>query len=263
VSRVPEGIVQQRRASTKFTVTKHEPSDPLRPFVEYYWAVRWDLGAAEPYEQHVLPNLSVHLTFGPGARGVYGPSRKLFTYRLVGAGQVIGARVRPGCFRPFLGRSVRTLSSTPVTLQTLFGPGAREVDEAAHAGRPADELAVLVDELLVANLPPTDPTAFQVAGMIDELAADPSIIRVDQLCARLGKAPRTLQRLFAEYVGAGPKWAIKVYRFHDAAHRIESGDPVDFATLAAQLGYSDQAHFTRDFASVLGTPPAQYRHALD
>lgn len=251
--------MHQRRASTKFTLTKHEPCEPLRPFVEYYWAVRWDLGAAEPYEQNVLPNLSVHLTFGPGARGVYGPSRELFAYHLSGSGQVIGARIRPGCFRPFLGRPVHTLTTEPATLTALFGHRAAEIDDAAHRGLPAGELACLVDGLLLAHLPPADPTAFRVATMVDELAGDPSITRVDQLCARVGVAQRTLQRLFAEYVGTGPKWAIKVYRLHDAAHRIEAGDRVEFATLAADLGYHDQAHFTRDFVSVLGKPPALYR----
>ena len=48
----------------------------------------------------------------------------------------------------------------------------------------------------------------------------------------------------------------------DAAAAAHSGEPVDWSTLAADLGFTDQAHLTRAFTSVVGTPPATYqRHA--
>jgi AraC-like DNA-binding protein len=47
-------------------------------------------------------------------------------------------------------------------------------------------------------------------------------------------------------------------RLHDAALRAEQGGPVDWAALAADLGYSDQAHLTRDFTATIGEPPARY-----
>jgi len=33
---------------------------------------------------------------------------------------------------------------------------------------------------------------------------------------------------------------------------------VDWAALAADLGYADQAHLSRDFTATLGVPPTQY-----
>ncbi|MGH3243290.1 MAG: helix-turn-helix domain-containing protein, partial [Spirillospora sp.] len=69
---------------------------------------------------------------------------------------------------------------------------------------------------------------------------------------------RGLQRLFHEYVGIGPKWVIRRYRMLEAAGRAEAGARVGWADLAAELGYTDQAHFTRDFTAAVGTPPARY-----
>jgi AraC-like DNA-binding protein len=40
--------------------------------------------------------------------------------------------------------------------------------------------------------------------------------------------------------------------------RAEQGGRVDWAELAAVLGYADQAHLTRDFTAVIGVPPARY-----
>ncbi len=47
-------------------------------------------------------------------------------------------------------------------------------------------------------------------------------------------------------------------RLHEAAARADSGEIVDWARLAADLGYADQAHLTRDFTAAIGVPPARY-----
>ena len=39
---------------------------------------------------------------------------------------------------------------------------------------------------------------------------------------------------------------------------IEAGPAVDFADLAARLGWYDQAHFINDFRSMLGCTPGEY-----
>jgi AraC-like DNA-binding protein len=81
---------------------------------------------------------------------------------------------------------------------------------------------------------------------------------VDDLAAALGIGARRLQRIFAEYVGVGPKWVIRRHRMQEAAERAAAGTGVDWAALAAELGYADQSHFTRDFTRTLGISPAQY-----
>jgi AraC-like DNA-binding protein len=70
--------------------------------------------------------------------------------------------------------------------------------------------------------------------------------------------PRSLQRLFRRYVGIGPKWVLSRYRLQDAAAAIDAGEATDLATLAADLGWFDQAHFSRDFREVVGVTPSQY-----
>jgi AraC-like DNA-binding protein len=67
-----------------------------------------------------------------------------------------------------------------------------------------------------------------------------------------------LQRLFAEHVGVGPKWVIRHYRLNEVKRRMAAGTAVDWAGLAAELGYADQAHLTRDFAAMVGEPPTRY-----
>jgi AraC-like DNA-binding protein len=59
-------------------------------------------------------------------------------------------------------------------------------------------------------------------------------------------------------VGLGPKTLIQRYRLHDAADRLAEDPQADLARLAAELGWSDHAHFTHDFKDLIGLPPSEY-----
>jgi AraC-like DNA-binding protein len=83
-------------------------------------------------------------------------------------------------------------------------------------------------------------------------------VRVADLAVRHHVSERTLQRLFAAYVGIGPKWVLQRYRLHDAVEQLQGQGGADWARLALELGYYDQAHFARDFRALVGRTPAQY-----
>jgi AraC-like DNA-binding protein len=51
---------------------------------------------------------------------------------------------------------------------------------------------------------------------------------------------------------------IRRYRLHEVTERMARGETADWARLAAELGYADQAHLTRDFTSLFGEPPTAY-----
>ena len=114
------------------------------------------------------------------------------------------------------------------------------------------------EALLCSVRPEQDPVAERVAALVSRITADPGLRRVDQLAAASGMTARSLQRLFADYVGVSPKWVMRRARLHEAAERADSGEPVDWASLAADLGYADQAHLTRDFTATIGISPTRY-----
>nr|WP_239523257.1 helix-turn-helix transcriptional regulator [Geodermatophilus normandii] len=90
------------------------------------------------------------------------------------------------------------------------------------------------------------------------MAADRDLVRVDQVAALAGTSTRSLQRLFAGYVGVNPKAVLARYRLQDAAAAIDGGEVTDLAGLAASLGWFDQSHFSREFRSVVGVTPSAY-----
>ncbi|MFF1867579.1 DUF6597 domain-containing transcriptional factor [Kitasatospora herbaricolor] len=254
------GVLHPAAAATQFDLLRREPAADLAPYVEYHWIVRWDLRGRPPYEQQVLSHPNVHLVFEEPAAAVYGVQRGLFSRRLTGAGHVLGVRFRPGAFRPLLGAPVAGLADRVVPAAELFGPAADEAGRAVLGTADPAAMAAAAESFLRGVLPaePPQPAARQAEAVLALIAGTPSLVRVDQVAAASGISVRGLQRLFAEYVGASPKWVLRRARLHEAAARAEQGTGVDWAALAADLGYADQAHLVRDFTAVVGAPPARY-----
>jgi AraC-like DNA-binding protein len=258
----PGALLNPEAARERIRLSRHHPRTSLQPFVDYIWVVSWDVD--EPFEQTVLTQPKVHLAVESGRINVYGLSRRLFTRVLVGRDKAIGVAFRAGGFRPFLGpdERVAALANKVVPAGELWG-----IDDAAVGRRTlghADDadMVAAVEDVLESRSPTADPVVDEVAALVDLIESTRSLRKVEELAAEAGIGVRSLQRLFREYVGAPPKWVIQRRRLLDAAEATHAGEPVAWAELAADLGYSDQAHLVRDFAAIVGTPPAAYARAL-
>ena len=94
------------------------------------------------------------------------------------------------------------------------------------------------------------------------LVADPAITSVDALATRTDTSVRQLQRLFREHVGVTPKRVIRTARLQEVAVRIERGTATNLSRLAADLGYTDQAHLARDWKAITGRSPSDFARSL-
>lgn len=233
-----------------------EPQPGLAPLVAHYWAVTWDLRGQPPYRQLIVPYPNVHLSFLNGQARVHGVARGHVVRELEGFGRVFGVAFRPGVFRPFLGAPVATLTDRSLVASEVFGAAVPE--RAMGAAADESEMRDIVEGFLLSRLPDRDQSAEAAADIVDRVAADASLTRVDDLAGRAGMSVRRLQRMFAEHVGVGPKWIIRRYRLHEVTERMAAGAPIDWARLAVELGYADQAHLSRDFAAMVGETPTRY-----
>jgi len=238
---------------------RYYASADLEPYVEHYWAVEWDLRGSAPERVETLAHPSVHLIFqGGGTSRVTGPVRPRFSRLLEGKDRIFAVKFRPGGFRPFVGFPVSRLTDITQRIHQVFGAEGAAVDRAVLA-EPTDERRLsVVEAFLRARRPAPDPNVPRVAEMVYSVASDRDIRRVRDLAARSGLSTRRLERLYARYDVVTPKLVIKMYLLHEAADRLASAAPVHLADLALDLGYSDQAHFARDFKAMVGVSPADY-----
>jgi len=255
----PRGVLRTPPEGA-FSLRRWEPSPALAPYVSWLWGVRWDLRGREPHEQTTLPHPSAHLVYEEDGRAwLYGPPRGPFRRTLRDAGFALGLRFRPGGVRPFLRGPVSAIADQRLTASALPGLDGERLERDCAACAELDDV-VAVFEAALAPLAPAEPDpAVELADRaVELLAADRDMTRVSQLAERLAMSPRSVQRLFSEHVGAGPAWVIRRFRLQDAAARATEGGDVDWAGLAAALGYYDQAHLVREFTATIGVPPARY-----
>ncbi|MGK5673379.1 AraC family transcriptional regulator [Micromonospora sp. URMC 106] len=270
------GILDPARLLRRVRFRRHLPAVALRPYVEHYWLVDWEL--TEPLAQRIVPHPAVNVVFrrdgdGPETAEVVGVGRELFSITLAGAGRASGVQFRPGGFRPFWGRSVAELTGRrwPMPSLTERWPPAAALADAASGGAgspPAGrcdgtdaERCRALDDLLLGWAPKADPVTDEVIALVEAVRVDRTVLRVDDFARRRGLSVRRLQRLFLAHVGVGPKWVIRQYRLQEAVEQAAGGPP-DWAALAADLGYSDQAHLVREFTAVIGVSPAAYARSV-
>ena len=139
------------------------------------------------------------------------------------------------------------ICSAPVvgSLHTGLGP---DTDPAGPLERLRTELE--------RTRPATEPTG--MGPVVDLMATDPALVRVDQVARSVALSERTLQRRFRREVGIGPKWVLCRFRLQEAALALERDPEVDLGALAPQLGFYDQAHLTNTFVEMLGETPSAY-----
>ncbi|MFS8099241.1 helix-turn-helix domain-containing protein [Lentzea alba] len=228
------------------------PCAELQPYLEHYWLIDGELD--EPYTSHVVPHPSVNVVFerGYAQPEIAGVGLGLFSRTLHGRIRVAGVQFRPGGFRPFRAEPVSEWTGKHVRLDA---PAAQVLDVEDE-----DERVAALDAFLLTMGPVPDPQATLAMDLVQQIRDDREIRRVSDFARAEGVAVRTMQRLFADYVGVSPKWVILRYRIHEALERAE--EDVEWARLAADLGYSDQAHLVRDFTQTVGVSPAAYARAL-
>lgn len=253
------GILNPLDGLARFSLERYAPSADLAPFVERHWVVRWALDEAEQFEQQILPNPCVNLAFEPGRSAVHGIGTRRFVAQLEGRGRVVAVKFRPGCFLAFASRRMDTLVDRVVPLAEAFDIDVAELErEVLGAADDSASIGVVESFLRAQKGSRIDPAFELVARLVELTQRDRSIARAAQLARHASLSVRSLHRLFERYVGLGPKWVIRRSRVQDAAERVAGGAKLDWAALARELGYHDQAHLIHDFKEQVGFTPSVY-----
>jgi AraC-like DNA-binding protein len=179
---------------------------------------------------------------------------------------VVGVRFRPGAAPAALGVPGSELVDRAIGLDELLGRPAMTLgDRVASAASPREALALLEQQLdtWLGDAREPDPI---VAEMVRRLMPWRSP-DVGSLPSALNISERHLRRRCQSTVGLAPKVLHRTLRFQGfvalaqlamAQGRRPDGDGL--ARLAAEAGYADQAHLTRECLRLSGLSPRAFLH---
>lgn len=112
----------------------------------------------------------------------------------------------------------------------------------------------LAEAFVTARLAKAPETPLEIAWAYDRIIASGGRTRIASIAERLGWSRKHLAGKFTDATGIGPKTLSRIVRFNRALG-LSRRQTADWADIAADCGYADQAHLVREFRVLAGETP--------
>jgi AraC-like DNA-binding protein len=242
----------------------------LAGIVTAYWRV-WGDGSKVP-SSAVLPDGHVELVFNLGEevglagpaftglqpdRAIVGPLSKALRLDYRGRVDTLGIRFHPARGAGFLGQFAYELAERLLPLSEVCAGLDRSLAKLLvdHRNGETEACRAALDQVLLGRLRSALRPDTAVIAAVDRLTGSDVMPLVKDLAAESHISARQLQRRFVAAVGMTPKRFVRVVRFARAWQAASMSPEFTWAALAAEHGFSDQAHLVREFRAFGAEPP--------
>ena len=251
-----------------------KPSPPLSDFVDVLWLYE---GYEVSHEkERLMPDGSVELVINlaedrirnydphnpdkfetiPGCV-VSGPRSEFFVIDTDEQAFVAGVHFKPGGAFPFFRVPAGEMANQPIALESLWGKASGWMRERVLAATSPEQKLSALERCLVEQLAKPLERHPAVDFALQRLTAGypPGI---SWIVDRVGYSQRRFIQLFSDEVGLTPKLFSRVSRFQQVIRAAHAHDEINWAQMALDCGYYDQAHFVHDFQAFAGITPSAY-----
>jgi len=237
------------------------------PLSRYVSALHYHEGNADGRRERILPSGNIHLLVNLHAdeirvdhesvRGavLQGPEARSHIVDFSVLRTFVTVDFTPGGATRLFASPLAETRDRLVDLVDLWGPGEATLrEQLLEVPEPARKLAVLAAALQRhLDLAPPDPAMVVAAAALRRGAA------VADVAAHLGFLQRTFVRRFRAATGLAPKRFARVLRLQRVVGAANAArGRADWARIAAEQGYADQAHLIHDFRDLTGLTPTEY-----
>jgi AraC-like DNA-binding protein len=254
------------------------PPPPLDAFVAVVWACRSEPG---PHRlERVMPSGGAQLIVNlkEDQTRLYDPERPgkpIVTagsvlssaqtrYQVIDTSEqefVAGVAFKPGGSAVFMRTPAHEVSDVDVPLEEIWGRArAATLRDQLLASQSLDAMLEVLEAALCRSWTRRSlhPAVSYALAAFDHAPQTTSIAAVTD---RVGLSAKRFIERFKGEVGLTPKRYCRVRRFQRALIETDRGPQADWASVALDCGYFDQAHFIRDFRAFSGITPTAYEAA--
>jgi AraC-like DNA-binding protein len=231
------------------------PSPKYASHIECFWMHA--CGAPVP-EYRVLPDGCSDIIFEQPARSygglaIVGTMTRAQAFSIPARQSTFGVRFRPGMAARLLRVPGSLAVDQSIPLADIWKSVAVRdlLEQLAESSSPCESIARFEDAL--GDPAPLDP----VEKAFALLAEARGQVSVDVLAGAASLSPRQFRRICTERTGLTPKHLSRVLRFRHAASHAQKNRR-NWADVALECGYYDQAHLINEFRALSGVPPAQF-----
>jgi AraC-like DNA-binding protein len=233
------------------------PDSDLLGLVQCTWT-RTVGNLESQHEVRVVPDGCMDLIWMRGELLVAGPDTQAWLRRLPAGTSITGLRFPPGVAPAILRLQANELLNQRYAAHDCSGTWAAGVADRLE-NEPASGHVILQDAvrslLREAEDQQPDPAVRHVVETIVRSRLG-SELRAAQLAEQCGLSERQLHRRCSAALGYGVKTYSRIVRFQRFLAMAGNATTDSLAGLAADAGYADQAHLTRDVRAMTGVTPA-------
>jgi AraC-like DNA-binding protein len=247
-----------------------QPVRSLAPFIECFWTLEGEPDRFESAPERILPDGCVEIILSFAARFteigerseeklqprhfLVGQMTRPVIIRPTGSVRLIGIRFHPGGTFPFVRIPMHEITDQIIELGAIAAELKREFVAAAEADESLRMKVAAIERVLAKQLRSCghDSRLVDLTSRIVETAGRVSI---DTLAGEAGISARQLRRRFLMEVGVGPKLLCRLLRFQQVFKAVDL-NVAEWADVALECGYYDQAHLINDFRQFAHQTPS-------
>ena len=156
--------------------------------------------------------------------------------------------------RRFFGQPMSELTDCMVGLDDVLGLEGIALHEQLGNARGWNARFAIAETFVAGRLAAADRTQAEIAWAYDRIIVSGGRTRIATLADKLGWSRKHLAGKFSDAIGIGPKTLSRIVRFNRAL-RLSRQEAGDWAGIAADCVYADQAHLVREFRDLAGETP--------
>lgn len=251
-------------------MTHQAPLFDLADLIHSYWEVD---GEFPPSRERELPRGDVSIIVNLAGRHaiadravhqqtfetawITGLQSTAFVTECGGRAWLCGVRLTPEGASRVLGPEVAALAGAFWALDEFVGAEARRLVGDVRSGRTVGERLSVLDAFVRRRVVSADPVPASLAWAAAGIRA--GNVPIKALADQIGWSRTYLHARFVATFGIAPVTYRRLRRFDRAIRALgPERDCARLTELAHALGYSDQAHFARDFRAIAGVPASAY-----
>lgn len=247
-----------------------QPGRPLASFIECFWTLEGEPEKLESAPERILPDGCVEIILSFAApfteidersearlqplHFLVGQMTRPVMIKPTGAVRLIGIRFHPGGTFPFLRVPMHETTDRIIELGAIAAELRREFVEVAEVDASLRMKVAAIERVLLKQLRSRGHDS-RLVDLTARMVRTAGRVSVDDLASEAGVSARQLRRRFLMEVGVGPKLLCRVLRFQQVFTAIDQ-NIADWADVALECGYYDQAHLINDFRQFAHQTPA-------
>ena len=240
------------------TFSERRPAPGLDDHVVCLWMQQVAAHSAA-FHHRTVPNGSAELMWTVGGPlRVRGPQTAPVEQTEVPGSITVGMRLRPTAVRAVLGVPAGDLLDLDVEAGDLRTARSARLDEALATAASPQAAATIFEQAVLRDLADA-PAIDRIAAEATRRLGSGRSATLASLASELGLSARQLRRRVEAATGVAPKPLHRVLRFQRflALASTKNRPTSQLARLAAEAGYADQSHLTRESMRLEGRTPGE------